>query len=283
VADPTDPSRTTNVPAASVQITLVSGTNRLSTTTDKEGKLDVQVPPGEYTIAPVVPETVLVYGAPHKTSVPARGCAPVDFSLTANGRIEGQVARSDGTLLIHVIVDVVPADLPAGERPDSFTTSRTGTTDEHGRFSVDAILPGRYVVGVNARYGPQRAAPYLPTYFPGVGRQDAHVVEMGDGERKTGFTIVVNPLPATTLSGVVVFDDDSPVAGANVTAEPVDRQWTLVESARADSSGAFELPLLAGVSYRVRAWLQTEHGPRKAETVVHVEKQTEGLRLSFAR
>jgi hypothetical protein len=82
VLDPADPSDSTSVPAADVQIALVSGTNRLTTTTDKEGKLDVQVPPGEYTIAPVVPQTVRVYGAPHQVSVPARGCAPVHFGLT---------------------------------------------------------------------------------------------------------------------------------------------------------------------------------------------------------
>lgn len=55
-----------SVPAADVRIGLVSGTNRLTATTDKEGKLDVQVPPGEYTIAPMVAETVRVYGAPFK-------------------------------------------------------------------------------------------------------------------------------------------------------------------------------------------------------------------------
>jgi hypothetical protein len=82
VPDPADPSGSRSVPVADVQIALVSRTNRLTTTTDKEGRLDVQVPPGEYTIAPVLPETVRVSGAPYQTSVPARGCAPVRFSLS---------------------------------------------------------------------------------------------------------------------------------------------------------------------------------------------------------
>ena len=194
VVNPANAASPQVVPASGITVALTSGSARLTTTTDSEGKLDVRVPPGDYTIAPVVPQAVRVYGGPIRASVPARGCTPVHFSVTANGRIEGRVMRSDGTPGSCTSVDVVPADLPPGERPDSFTTSPSGTTDENGRFSVDAILPGRYVVAVNARFGPQLFAPYPTTYFPGVARQDARVIEVGEGERKTGFTIVVNPL-----------------------------------------------------------------------------------------
>ena len=271
----------TIVPAADVRIALVSGTNRLMTRTDKEGKLDVQVPAGEYTIAPIVPETVRVYGAPFQTSVPARGCAPVHFSLTANGRIEGRVVRSDGNPASRTSVDIVPADLAPGERPDSFTTSPSGTTDQNGRFSVDAILPGRYVVAVNARLGPRLFAPYPTTYFPGVGRQEAPIVEVGEGERKTGFTIVVNPLSETSVSGVVVFDDDGPAVEANVTAAPVDHRGMIMGSAKTDNGGAFELRLLAGITYLIRAAIRTEDGFRQTEAVVFVDQRKEGLRLSI--
>jgi hypothetical protein len=65
-------------------------------TTDADGKLDVQVPPGDYTITPVVPETIRVYGAPFRTSVHARGCAPVQFSVVSNGRIEGRIVQRAG-------------------------------------------------------------------------------------------------------------------------------------------------------------------------------------------
>jgi protocatechuate 3,4-dioxygenase beta subunit len=180
-------------------------------------------------------------------------------------------------------VDVVPVDLPPGERPDSFTTSPSGTTDENGRFSIDAILPGRYVVAVNARFGPRLFAPYPTTYFPGVGRQEARVVEVGEGERKTGFTIVVHPLAEATLSGVVVFDDDRPVVDADVSAAHVDHRGMIMGSARADSSGAFELRVLAGVSYLVRAGIRTENGFRQTEARVYVDQRLAGLRLSVAR
>lgn len=281
VLNPADRSAPTSVPAADVRIGIISGTNRLTATTDKEGKLDVHVPPGEYTIAPMVSDTVRVYGAPFQASVPARGCAPVHFSLTANGRIEGRVIRSDGTPVSRTSVDVVPTELPPGGRPDSFTTSPSGTTDENGRFSVDAILPGSYVVAVNARFGPRLFAPYPTTYFPGVARQDARVIEVAEGERKTGFTIVVNPLPEATVSGVVVFDDDRPVGEANVTAVPVDHRGMIMGSAKTDNGGTFELRLLAGVTYLIRAGIRTPDGFKQVEAVVFVDQRKEGVRLSI--
>ena len=282
VVNPADHASPETVPASGITVALTSASASLTTTTDSEGKLDVRVPPGAYTIAPVVPQAVRVYGGPFRASVAARGCAPVHFSLTANGRIEGRVVRTDGTPVSRTHVDVVPADLPPGERPDSFTTSPSGTTDENGRFSVDAILPGRYVVAVNARFGPQLFSPYPTTYFPGVARQAARVVDIGEGERKTGFTIVISPLPETTISGVVVFDDDRPVIEANVTAAPVDHRGMIMGSSKTDSSGAFELRLLAGVSYLIRAGIRTENGFRQVETMVLVDdKQNEGLRLSI--
>jgi hypothetical protein len=127
VIDPFDPSKSRRVPAAGVAVALTSDSNRLMVTTDAEGNLDVRVPPGEYSIAPVVPETVRAYGAPLHRSVAARGCGTVYFSP-----------------------------------------------------------------------------------FPGVSRQETPVVEIGEGERKAGFTIVVKRLTETTISGVVVFTNGQP-------------------------------------------------------------------------
>ena len=157
------------------------------------------------------------------------------------------------------------------------------TTDEKGRFSVDAILPGRYVVGVNAQFGPQLSAPYATTWFPGVARQDARVVEIDEGERKTGFTIVVTPLAETTISGVVSLADGQPAAGANVTAAPVDHKGLYMGSSTTDSSGAFEIRVLTGSSYLIRAGIRTADGSQQTETVVLVNERLEGLRLSLAR
>jgi carboxypeptidase family protein len=283
LVDATDRTTPRSVPATGVSVALTSGSNRVTVATDSEGKLDVQVPPGEYTIAPVVPQTIRVYGAPIRVSVPGRGCAPVHFSLVTNGRIEGRVIREDGTGVPRVSVDLVPADSSDERRLESFTTAPSGTTDESGRFRVDAILPGRYLVAVNARFGPRLVSPYATTYFPGVARKDARAIEIDEGERKTGFTIVVTPLAETTVSGMVVLADDRPVADASVTAVPVDHVGTITASAKTDSSGAFQLRVLTGVSYVIRVSAPTTNGFRQTETVVFVDQEKEGVRLSIGR
>ena len=93
VADPDQRSAFRSVPAEGMAVELVSASGRVMVTTNADGKLDVQVPAGDYTIRPVVPDTVRVYGAPRRGSVPARGCLPVRFSVTSNGRLEGRVVQ----------------------------------------------------------------------------------------------------------------------------------------------------------------------------------------------
>jgi hypothetical protein len=91
-----------------------------------------------------------VHPSPFQTFVPARGCAPVRFSILANGRIEGRVVRPDGSPAVNVVVEAVPADHPPGQRLDTFMAD---ATNEYGEFEIDAILPGRYIVAVNMRFG----------------------------------------------------------------------------------------------------------------------------------
>ena len=124
-----------------------------------------------------------------------------------------------------------------GQRPDDHTTAPAGSTDEKGDFRVDAILPGRYVVAVNARSGPRLDAPYPTTYFPGGAREQAEVVEVAEGERKSGYTIMVRSIEETTVSGVVLFGDDRPAAGANVSAAQVDRRHMYLGSTKQTVTG----------------------------------------------
>lgn len=284
VADPSDRTTPKAVPAAGVAVALTGATSRLTVTTDPQGKLDVQVPPGDYTIAPVVPETIRVYGAPHRASVPARGCAPVYFSLITNGRIEGRVVREDGTGVPRVSVEVIPAESPEDPPIDDSTIAPSATTDQTGRFAVDAILAGRYYIAANARYGPRLDSPYVATYLPGVARRaEAQVVDLGEGERKTGFTIVVSPLAETTVSGLVTFDDDRPVTDAGVQAQTLDRRRANLDIARTDASGRFRLRVLAGMTYVIRAAVLTPGGLQQTETVVFVDRAKEDVRLVIGR
>ena len=68
-------------PAAGVRVALISGSKKRFIKTDADGRINAQVPPGDYTVAPVVPDNVLVSGSPARVLVPPKGCAAVQFSL----------------------------------------------------------------------------------------------------------------------------------------------------------------------------------------------------------
>ncbi len=283
VIDPSDRAKSGRIPAPGIPVALTNESHRLMVRTDADGKLDIRVPPGEYTIAPVVPDSVRVYGAPIQRHLAARGCATVYFSLIANGRIEGRVVRENGTPAPRGSVNVIPADLPLDAPVNGYMRAPEASLDENGRFSIDGILPGRYVLGVNARFGPRLDSPYAITYFPGVPRQDASVIAIGEGERKSGCTIVVKPLLETTISGVVVFADGRPVTKAMVTATAVNPAGMSIASSTAENSGAFQLRVLSGLTYVIKAITLTDDGLRQAETTVSVDQETEGIRLSIRR
>ena len=191
ILDDSDPLKTRNVPAAGVAVSLSTGSRRMTATSDAGGRLNVQLPPGDYTVAPVVPDSVHVYGGPKEVTLVARGCAPVSFSLISDGQIEGRVVLDDGSPVKKVTVGVIPVTLPEGTRtPVSFTIAPIATSDAQGHFRIDAILPGTYFLAVNP-HGQYGSSPYPTTYFPDGGRDTAIAIDVGDGERKTGYTIIV--------------------------------------------------------------------------------------------
>jgi protocatechuate 3,4-dioxygenase beta subunit len=283
IRDRNDGTKIRTVPAAGVPVTLTSGVKEISITTDAEGKLDVAVPPGEYVIAPVVPPTIRVYGDRRPRSIPARGCAPVRFSLIADGRVSGRVVDPDGRGVPRTSVDLVPVDSPDGRPPEYGEVSPSGMTDADGRFEVGAILPGRYFLAVNARSGARVDSPYAATYFPRGDRDGATVIEIDEGERKSGFTITVRPLPDTTLSGRVVSDDEQPVPNAEVTIWSTYSPGMVIASAKTDRTGAFQVRVPGGRPYRLRATTRTAAGVRHGETVVTVTPQMPGVRVTIRK
>jgi hypothetical protein len=138
------------------------------------------------------------------------------------------------------------------------------------------------VIAVNAR-GPRLTSPYPTTYFPDVSRELAEVIDLAEGERKSGFTIVVSAIQETTISGMVSSDDGRPIADADVSAAPVEFRGMYMGSAKTDSNGRFELRVLVGMTYRIRAGIRTERGYRSIETVVLVDQLKDGLTLRIAR
>jgi hypothetical protein len=81
VPDPSDPTGTGTTPAPGVTVAVSGAARRLTVTSDDKGEFDIRLPPGEYTVAPVIASTVKAYNAPARISVRAYACAPLRFTL----------------------------------------------------------------------------------------------------------------------------------------------------------------------------------------------------------
>jgi hypothetical protein len=277
VRDRDDPAGVGQVPAPGVKVALSGPSGRFTITSNAAGEFDVHVPPGDYSIAPVVPASVKVYGSPARTSLRAYACAPVRFSLTPNGRVEGRILLPDGAPAVEASVELVPANEPFdGARSSSLGPATT--VDREGRFVIDAVMPGRYLLAVNARLGPRAISPYAPSYL--VTRSgEPEVLTVGDGERVTGFTLVVTPLTDTIVTGEVVFADGSPAADADIAAVPVTHRGAVAGSTEAMTTGHFELHVFRGLTYLVRAGVPTPAGYRTTEVEMTIDGPLDGVRL----
>ena len=109
------------------------------------------------------------------------------------------------------------------------------------------------------------------------------VIEIGDGERKSGFIVAVAPLAETDLSGRVVSGDDQPVAGARLVAYPADARGHIVATGFTDSTGAFRLRLLSGTKYVIQVSTGVAASYRFIEATVFVGGQIDGLKIQFPR
>jgi hypothetical protein len=81
VPDPSDSTGVGTTPEPGVSVAVSGAGVRLTVTSDDKGEFDIHVPPGDYTVAPVIASTVKAYNAPARISVRAYACAPVRFTL----------------------------------------------------------------------------------------------------------------------------------------------------------------------------------------------------------
>jgi hypothetical protein len=187
-------------PLAHIELSLVRpgrpnprhGNLVVSTRSDAEGHFVLEAPEaGSYRLD-VRDETVL----PEQLQVqaPAEGVRVV---LRRGGAVSGTFTDHQGLPLTQGLV--VSWDL--GERGGIVRTARV---DQTGRFLLQGLVPGRYMVEVSHRTA-------------GVERSVARSVEVRDGEQvEASLQLEVG----RTLSGVVVDGAGQPVAAAHITASP---------------------------------------------------------------
>jgi 5-hydroxyisourate hydrolase-like protein (transthyretin family) len=234
---------------------------KLTAVTDAEGNYEFNaLQPGDYEVQADLPDYYYrdEYSSVRKLHINDRGCGIAHFVAAVNGRVAGRVVDAEGNPVVYIEVRLVSADVDEVHR--AFSERGMDNTDNEGRFEIEQMPPGRYLLGVNLENRPDHEHPYPRTYYPGVAaRVEATVIEIGLGQKQSVRELrLPSRLVERTAQGIVVWPDGTPATGAEVYMTHINRPgYSVSGTAKADAQGRFMLAGLDGQTYFVHA-----HAPK---------------------
>ena len=276
-----------------LEISELSTGQTYATNTDASGRYEVAVPPGKYAVVPVAPahlvHTSLFRAEPMQ--VRSGGCAEGFFVFVNNSMVAGRLLDAGGKPVPYVRLELVSVGT---ER--SYLGGESAESDASGHFSFTEIPAGAYTLSINFNSNPEPERPFPTTFYPGTNERSAgKILEIGPGGSVEGITWRLPPPLATkAISGSVVWEDGSPVAGAEInlfdmafpgfyagcslvqsrdkaedTKSPVrSTSFNLFGSAcnlKSDTNGRFALSGFAGRTYRLSASVRRTLNGQKSE------------------
>ncbi|MGC4054447.1 MAG: carboxypeptidase-like regulatory domain-containing protein [Paludibaculum sp.] len=185
-------------------------------------------------------------------TIGAGSCAVWDLSMWPQGRITGTVRNEAGQPLPGVTVQAF--DFDAKGRRES-RPLRTGISDETGRYRIEPLPEGEYVVGVNAEKYTD-ADPFPPTFYRAAGNKPGETrIAISESAEQSSIDLTVPPrrIPAT-LQVQVITADGSPYAGASVkllNAAGIERGLSKEHTSK---MGLIHLNVYQGEQYTVEAF-----------------------------
>lgn len=248
------------------KIWLMGNDRVYETKTDKDGVYEFyDLPPGRYVLQPELPAGWRIDREPIGTTtisdkkrqirnkqvvftLKPRQHAAIDMSFVLDNVVSGSVVNAQGKPLPEVQVSLLPTD---GKQSLNFEY-----TDEEGRFAIESIEPGSYVLVVNED-GEKRIQEPLPAlYYPDVAEKaNARVFRIRAGDSIKGLKIVVPKVEEmVTVEGVVRFADGTPAP--KVTARFNTRKVPGVDGDNigdTDAKGRFSFKIFKGLPGELHA------------------------------
>lgn len=178
------------------------------------------------------------------------------------GCIHGVVLEDRGNAVKGLEIEVIPGWVRDHPAEPGF---RREWTDVKGRFNVDVLEPGAYVIAVHYTNAPFERQPYSTSFYPGVEeetRAEAIVVDQKSPSYLKPFHI--RSLPVATIEVTVAWPDGTRPQRSNLMFHnrSFPRQAVIGDVAPQidDGAGSFRAPV--GFDYEVRANVQCDAGDR---------------------
>jgi hypothetical protein len=186
-------------------IRIIGRNKTYVTKTDKNGVYELyDVPPGRYVLAPELkfgwqvdefslarPLTrlELMHGRRQSNRVAftlrPRNHFGVDLRLKLSNHVSGTIYDSNSKPMRWVCVSLVPAN-------DESFLGCNSLTDELGRFQIDAVEAGSYIIIFNYENKITNRMPFPKLYYPGVPeREKARTITLKHGESASNLNVVI--------------------------------------------------------------------------------------------
>jgi Carboxypeptidase regulatory-like domain len=243
--------------------------------TDDTGQYSLMLPPGEFVVMGRIRETwplesdpTQVFGYPPTfypgVIAPAEAqrvkmgvgqeMGNIDFALVParTSKVSGTVLNAAGTAVVGESV-TLSHEVLGPEGGSISPSSNTATTGPDGRFSLNNVQAGEYVLGARSAASNDQPA-----------QETRQMLQVAGGDID-GLVIVTGG--GGTVRGQVASDDGTPVPGVDrftVRARPLNWMWTTVGRVNAD--GTFEMK---GVIGSVVLSIGTLTGDWTLKTVEH--------------
>lgn len=258
------------VPLRRALVSAQGGGRPVVAQTDFDGRFEVRVPPGRWSLAAAKPGYVTLRLGQRRAfeSVPPLEIRPgqhvgnADFVLPRGGAITGRVFDELGDPVLDARVRVLRYRMVRGRKQLS-SAGIAVTTDDRGMYRLYGLAPGQYYVSAAAETRPldrgdEQALKYADTYYPGTADLTAAqrvAVDVGDEQTNVNFSLL--PVRTVRVSGTVVDASGAPVGPGSVTLTTAfdvsDGSVPLGANARIQADGSFEIPDVIPGSYTLIA------------------------------
>ena len=252
------------------RIRIVDASNKVvETFTDEKGVFEIyDLPPGKYRLEPEIPEGWRIDRSSLKHHVSSEVSqdstkwarfvlnpqkhASVSFAFQPDNAVEGRIVGPDGKALANTCAYLrkpqeILGDIVALFRLGSLAS---GCSDENGRFRIESITPGSYVLVLNVLGKPRSSEPFPRVFYPGTTElEKATPVAIGLGQTVKDVNVAVPFLLDTvTVAGVLRRSDGQPVPKQEVRFESIGRpELDGLAITETDEHGRFSLKILKGL------------------------------------
>jgi len=237
---------------AGVNVSISGPSGASEGVTDADGAMRFyDIKPGKYLVSVAKDKYKLDTEAFFNQTEPAvnfGACAEANVAIKSESRVSGLARDVHGEPIPGLAMQMIPVPDPASGERTSQLPGFNAETDKNGAFVFDAVLPGRYHLGVNLDGHSPSLIP--KTYYPGQQSiNNAIPIEVKPGESIADLFFTPPDFGRKRQIEICVVDEaGAPVANTKIESSFTDRRVEIGVLGRELFTGTFGCVIAQGYS-----------------------------------